>query len=148
MIRLRHVLSGAKWGLFFGILFTLVALLIVGARGSDIVERAGLIPVILTYIFGATLSGALGGFFRPWLTTRKRAVLLGPLICLPFSVLGVATMQGGFADWKADAWGGLIVGGAMVGVMAGHALWDPTIRIPKTKRDQRTNERKRNLHRG
>ena len=94
---------GATWGLRYGAVYTIVALLAVVLGGTRLLDRAGvsLLGVLLLYLAGGPLIGALIGLLRPVADTDLGAIVVGIVATVPL-MAGVALAKGEFPPWSPD----------------------------------------------
>lgn len=102
----RNVQEGIKWGvLMAGLLSIWVAILVLFSGGFVLRSRSGdglhAGRIVLLYLVGGVVTGALFGALRPLLRWRIGAALLGVLATIPFS-LGIQISRIGFASWTTN----------------------------------------------
>ena len=124
---LANVVWGVRWGVFGAIVFMLIAIAVVyGLKGGFGNAPKGITPLELfgLYPLGGICGGAIIGLFRPWLKTRKGAMLVGMVAALPFVIATNLLTRGPVAEWGALGLFATVGASALLGGMAGHILWN------------------------
>lgn len=99
---MRRITQMAGYGLLFGGIFSVWALILSLFQGFEIHLRGG-VTVAVTHVIGVYLLGGLAagiivGVFFPLVRWVWGAALVGVIAALPFSV-GVMASLNGFSEW-------------------------------------------------
>lgn len=128
MPRHRNVPAGALVGLLFGLVYSVIAVVLFLARGQGAFEyQAGVSLLILmgVYMVGGVLGGAVVGLLLPWTNNRWGAVVVGMIAAVPV-VTGVAiAMDGMPSGWSDASLGSLILTSVLLGGAGGYMFWTP-----------------------
>lgn len=137
---LRDLKWGVAWGAFVGLIYTAMAGGIIALRGGMPDDSPPVMLILSLYVVAGVLGGAILGIARPWVTTRRRAMMLGPLIvapvCCGFIMLGYGTPL----QWDGPGWFAAVAGSIILGLMGGHVGWQTSRPLGSNtaKRDRTT----------
>jgi hypothetical protein len=119
-----RVVEGGKGGLFFGVGYSVLALILFVLRGPTLFEAqgVGLIELILLYLAGGVIAGAICGWLEPLTGSLFGRILVGIIAAIPFAfLLGLTVLP------PEDVQEGLVpvaLGCAVLwGVMGGTLFW-------------------------
>jgi hypothetical protein len=116
-----------KVGLFFAGFYSLFVLLIYPFRGEEPSQSTGvgLVAIIVTYVIGGMLGGAIVGLLRPLMRERWGAILVGMIAALPVVLGFTFAMYGSMATWEGSTWGGTLLTAVVLGTIGAVAWWEP-----------------------
>ena len=114
-----------RWGLAWAVRaaswLTVIATIAWNPLGAFSYFQVSYWQVIVVYWVGCSLTGVLAGIVRPLAKTRPRALVLGIVVALPFSVLVGASLRH-FQGWDSSDTDAscvtAIMGGAIISMMA------------------------------
>lgn len=121
----RDIAWGVRRGFAYAIVYCVVLLAILLARGRDSLEQRGFSPVtaLLIYLTVGPLAGGLVGLLKPLAQRRIGAALLGAIVALPCMTC-VAMFQDGYpTSWDRDTFGAILLISLTAGPAFGWASW-------------------------
>lgn len=103
----KDIAKGARLGFFFAIGFSIIALLIYGAEGSQPFQRnqTSFGVVLVLYFFGFTAAGVIAGAFHR--LASRYAVLgyvIGIIAAIPMSFATTSVVRQTFFLWSTNDW--------------------------------------------
>jgi O-antigen/teichoic acid export membrane protein len=124
---LRDLLWGLKWGFWFALFFSFVAVAMTLFTGGEIIERQriSLTASIAIYVFGGFSGGIVLGLLRPLTKYRIGAALVGIVVMTPASILLGLTLFGPPHDWSRDMTVTVILLPMVLGGPGGYLYWEP-----------------------
>lgn len=148
---------GMGWGLFLGIVYLLMAGVVITLKGGvpdSKTEGVGLGAVLLMYPASGLVGGAMVGFLRPAIRSRFRATLVGMLALFPASAAFALIYAGVPANWRGHEWFAIVFTAAFIGGLGGYKFWewskfDPLMHLRMVEHDEtsahppRTRKRKK-----
>jgi hypothetical protein len=96
----RNTVWGARYGGIFGLIYSVWAVVSFVVGGQETFARQGTTigEVIVFYLVGGAVAGAIVGMLRPLTYHRAGAALVGFLAAIPLGV-GIKVMLTGFRLW-------------------------------------------------
>jgi len=122
---MKNIMSGAKVGAVFGLLYCLVAVVIFAVQGNEPFEhnQVTLPAVLALYLCSGILAGAIVGGLKPLTRTKPGAMLVGLVAVTPLA-FGIGTMLWGFpSSWTSDIWITMGIFILIFGPAGANTLW-------------------------
>jgi hypothetical protein len=113
---------GMMRGLFFGIFYSVFALIVYLFRGADAFNAYGLTlgSLVAAYALGGLISGAVVGALRPLTRWYAGHIVIGVAATIP-AMLGVGlAMYGAFSRWTSEDVGSVVMAIVVLGPLFGH----------------------------
>jgi hypothetical protein len=121
---MRRVLRGAGGGVGLAMLYSIYAVVVAHTSGPQAFAKDGvtLETVVLTYLAGGIVGGAIVGALFPLRRSFVGAVVVGFVAVVPF-IMGIFySMTGVPTRWQSSDWLGVFVISAAFGVCLGRML--------------------------
>jgi hypothetical protein len=125
-VAVDNVRWGVRGGLFFGLAYSAIALVLYALRGRESFEANGVTlgSLVAAYVLGALAAGIVVGLLRPLLRWQLGAMAVGVAAAVPACVgIGLARF-GAFSGWSGADMGTVVVMGVMFGMLFGNQYWN------------------------
>jgi hypothetical protein len=123
---MRVMGSDVRWGLTWGVGFSIALTLYTGALylafGSEPFDRVGVAPgaTVAFYAITSMAAGLIVGLLRPLTTSREGSMFVGTIAALPGSFAMNLTFFGAISNWSTGDWIQCVLTAVMFGVVLGY----------------------------
>lgn len=121
---MRRVLRGVAGGVGLATLYSIYVVVVAHTNGPEAFAKDGvtLETVVVTYLVGGTVSGAIVGALLPLRRNIVGAVFVGFVAAVPL-IMGIFySISGSPTRWQSSDWMGVFVISSAFGVAAGRML--------------------------
>jgi len=126
---MKNLIWGGAWGLFFGVIYCAIGLLLRIGRGPDFLRGYGITfgQLMLLYAAAPIAGGLVVGLARPLTRWRAGAVVVGMMAA--FVVVGgiMLTLQGPVNHWQSNEWVVTSIVAILTGIYLGNGFWEDTV---------------------
>jgi hypothetical protein len=117
-----RILWGVRWGVYYAAVLVAWITLIRIVRGTEPFQRQGVAftQVLLLYVLGAPITGAIVGILFPFTRTATGAAVVGVVAAIPVSFATITMVADQPPGTKVHTFATIMMavsGGAMCGVM-------------------------------
>jgi hypothetical protein len=119
-----RVLKGMAWGLGMAMLYSAYAIVLATVSGPEPFDKLGvtLETVVMTYLLGGVVAGAIVGALLPLRRTAVGRSFVGFVAAVPVFIGIFYAMQGNPARWDSSDWEGVVVISVAFGIAGGRML--------------------------
>src|SRR6185437_16691712 len=134
---MKNLIWGGTWGLFFGVVYCAIGLLLRIGRGPDFLRGYGITfgQLMLLYAAAPIAGGLIVGLARPLTRWRAGAVIVGMMAAFVIWSGICMTLQGPVNRWHSDDWVLNAILAVVTGIYLGNGFWEdrvePTLPPPE-----------------